>query len=103
MNKGQGHEILHEYILAAALKEKCYLTTYELSGLKGIHQNYKFCLKNIANTKVSQKHQSWSTVTQMSRPHHFVMQLLQSYRCIYVSSMMIVAAIVCEIQTYTSN
>ena len=31
------------------------------------------------------------------------MQLLQLYRCIYVLSMMIVAFIVCEIQTKTSS
>ena len=45
MNKGQGHERLHRYIAAAALKDICYLTNYKLSGLKGIHQNLKFCLK----------------------------------------------------------
>ena len=39
MNKGQGHGWLHECIAAAALKGICYLTKYELSGLKGIHQN----------------------------------------------------------------
>ena len=39
MTTGQGHRRLHGCIPAAALKVICYLTKYEFSGLKGIHQN----------------------------------------------------------------
>ena len=45
MIKGLGHGRQHGCIAAAALKGVYYLTKYEPSGLKGIHQNYKICLK----------------------------------------------------------
>ena len=48
-------------------------------------------LKTVANTKVNQP------LICRSRSDVFVMQLLQSYKCIYVPSLMSVAAIVCEI------
>ena len=54
--------------------------------LKGIHQNVIFCLIN------NGKRQSQSTVACRLKSHSCVMQLLQS-------NMMIVAAIVSEIQT----
>ena len=94
MNKGQGHGRLHGCTAVAALKGICYLTKYDLSGL---YQNLKFCLKN------SGKHWSRSTVTCRSRSYNCVMQLMQLYRCISVPNMMIVADIVCEIQTQTSS
>ena len=90
MNKGQGQGRLNGCIAAAAI---CYLIKYELPGLKGIHQNYTYCFKN------SGKHQSQSTATCRSVSHNCVMQLLQSYGCIYVASIMVVTAIVCKIQT----
>ena len=83
---------LHGCIAAAALKGICYLTKYELWSHR-YPSKLKNCLEN------SGKHQSESTVTCRSKSHNCVMQLLQSYRCKYVPSMIIVAAIVCEIQT----
>ena len=52
-----------------------------------------FALKTVANTKVK------SPVTCRARSYHCVMQLLLSCRCISVPSMIVVAAIICEIQT----
>ena len=55
MTKSQELGGLHGCLAAAALKGVCYLTKYNLSGLKGIHQNLKKnSLKTMANTKVSQ-------------------------------------------------
>ena len=93
MSKGQEHGKLHGCIVAAALKGICYLTKYKLIGLKVSIKTKNKIVKN------SGKHQSQSTVTCRSRSQICVMQLLQSYRCIYVPVMMIVAATVCEIQT----
>ena len=45
MHKGEGHWKLHGCIAAAALKGICYLTKYELSGLKGVHKNETFRVK----------------------------------------------------------
>ena len=74
MNKGQGHGRLHGLIAAAALSGLCYLTKYEFSGLKGIHQTYVFALKTVANTKVRKP--------SRPRAHNCVNAII--VRCIYV-------------------
>ena len=73
--------------------------TYERMNVRtdGNLHAYVFLLKQVRR-KYSGEHQSQSTEICRSTSYNFVMQLLQSFRCIYVPSMMIIAAIVYEIQ-----
>ena len=76
-----------------------YLKVYAIwPSMNSLVSKISINTENLALKKNSGEHQSQSTVICRSTSYNFVMQLLQSFRCIYVPSMMIIAAIVYEIQ-----
>ena len=80
MNKGQGYRSLHECIAAAILNTiiSDQLSTLSYQRYRKIEYNaFKRCQKKSPST--------------LTRTHNYVMQLLESFGCIYVPSMMFVA------------